>query len=413
MRTSVLVAVVDVDDMLDPWCINFEHGFLEAEDREMLLRHDCVWILGRCFKSNDFERISKDLYSKTWFTYRKNFTPIGGTGPTTDQGWGCMLRCGQMLLAQAMINRHLGRDWCLDVFHKEPKYYKILSMFQDNKNACYSIHQIAKMGETEGKAIGEWFGPSTIAHVMKKLAVHDEWSSLAVHVAMDNIIFLDDVMRTCLSFASRQDGTADGHLNPNNKMGNNELPENGSSSVHDSVPVVEWRPLLLLIPLRLGLTQLNSCYIPALLELFTSPNSLGMLGGRPNHALYFIGHFGENLLYLDPHQCQSVADLNVDRDLLDDSSYHTLAILHMPIEDIDPSVALAFFFATENEFNNFCDTVRTLHAKMPCTMFEIMPSRPDNWPPFVPYGEDSSAKTSDFLVLDNTAESDDDFEVLN
>ena len=39
-----------------------------------------------------------------------NFVVIGGTGPTSDSGWGCMLRCGQMMLAQAMIIRHLGKS---------------------------------------------------------------------------------------------------------------------------------------------------------------------------------------------------------------------------------------------------------------------------------------------------------------
>ena len=30
---------------------------------------------------------------------------------TSDRGWGCMLRCGQMVVAQALINQHLGKSF--------------------------------------------------------------------------------------------------------------------------------------------------------------------------------------------------------------------------------------------------------------------------------------------------------------
>lgn len=70
-----------------------------------------------------------DVRSRLWFTYRKNFKPIseymlspsppslpppppyvaGGTNITGDQGWGCTLRCGQMVMGNTLLLKHLGR----------------------------------------------------------------------------------------------------------------------------------------------------------------------------------------------------------------------------------------------------------------------------------------------------------------
>lgn len=56
----------------------------------------------------DLELIRQDIQSRLWFSYRKGFVPIGDSGLTSDKGWGCMLRCGQMLIAQALLFLHLG-----------------------------------------------------------------------------------------------------------------------------------------------------------------------------------------------------------------------------------------------------------------------------------------------------------------
>lgn len=43
-----------------------------------------------------------------WITYRYDFPPIPGTTFTSDAGWGCMIRSGQMLTATAMVATLLG-----------------------------------------------------------------------------------------------------------------------------------------------------------------------------------------------------------------------------------------------------------------------------------------------------------------
>uniref|UniRef100_A0A8C5L655 Cysteine protease n=3 Tax=Jaculus jaculus TaxID=51337 RepID=A0A8C5L655_JACJA len=122
-----------------------------------------VWILGRKYSiCTEKHEILSDVASRFWFTYRRNFPAIGGTGPTSDTGWGCMLRCGQMIFAQALVCQHLGRDWRWAQRKRQPdSYFSVLNAFLDRKDSYYSIHQIAQMGVGEGKSIGQWYGPNT------------------------------------------------------------------------------------------------------------------------------------------------------------------------------------------------------------------------------------------------------------
>lgn len=89
-------------------------GYLQQEPED--IPRTCtgpVWILGSRYDDpgSQLEDIRSDVQSRLWFTYRRCFTPVGSPQLTSDKGWGCMLRCGQMILAETLLQLHKGRSW--------------------------------------------------------------------------------------------------------------------------------------------------------------------------------------------------------------------------------------------------------------------------------------------------------------
>uniref|UniRef100_A0A0K0F5G6 Cysteine protease n=1 Tax=Strongyloides venezuelensis TaxID=75913 RepID=A0A0K0F5G6_STRVS len=396
---------------------------VDFEEIDLVEKANEVVILGKKFTKEDgvfnylcYQKVKEFVRSRLWMTYRKDFTKIGGTGPSSDQGWGCMLRCGQMLLAQAIVDIKLGKDWIWDpnTSANDQNYIKILNLFQDDKTSNYSIHQIAQMGVSEGKNVGEWLGPNTVSQVLKKLVFYDDWSNIRVHVAMDNVLIHDDVKK--VATVQRDDQN-------------------------------EWKNLLIIIPLRLGLTSINRDYIPAIKMFYELKQCAGIIGGRPNRALYFIGMADEEMLYLDPHICQPVIDINEQMEavdvkdngslnekfdendgvkvdieeptssslLINDASFHCDCVAHMDYEQMDPSLALAFVCKDKPDYDDLTKNLETvLKASLP-PLFEMLSERPKGWPKFVPYtGVESSFNFKEYTDFgDPNMDSDDEFEVLS
>ncbi|KAK7931937.1 hypothetical protein PG985_002649 [Apiospora marii] len=147
-----------------------------------------------------------DFESRLWMTYRSEFEPIAkshdpkalaalsfsmrikaqlsdATGFASDSGWGCMIRSGQSLLANAMAIQRLGRDWRTKTRDAEEK--EIVKLFADDARAPYSLHNFVRHGATAcGKYPGEWFGPSATARCIQALTNENE-SSLRVYSTGD------------------------------------------------------------------------------------------------------------------------------------------------------------------------------------------------------------------------------------
>ncbi|KAG0064188.1 Cysteine protease atg4b [Linnemannia elongata] len=295
-----------------------------------------------------------DFQSRLWFTYRKDLARIEPSFYTCDSGWGCMMRTGQSLLAQAFVQVLMGREWRVH-HHDQPqptqrrqgrRYKEIVSWFVDEAHRPYSIHRIAKQGLALDKRIGEWFGPSTVAHALKRLTKSHYDCPLKVIVPMDGTVRVSAVLRAASSHhTSHLSTTAASSTSPS------PSPDPILRPTPTPLQTQAWRPVLLLIPNRYGLDKVTGKYIANLKQLFRMPQFLGIAGGRPNRSLYFVASQGDELFYYDPHFVkQRVTPEELGSCPM--PSFHCPVVRTMHISELDPSMLLGFLIQSRDELDD-------------------------------------------------------------
>ncbi|XP_059655359.1 cysteine protease ATG4-like isoform X2 [Cornus florida] len=212
-----------------------------------------IWLLGVCYKISQEESTGdseytdglaafvEDFSSRILMTYRKGFDAIGDSKYTSDVGWGCMLRSSQMLIAQALLFHRLGRSW-RESLHKplDRGYFEILHLFGDSEASAFSIHNLLQAGKAYDLAAGSWVGPyamcrtwETLVRCKREETELDQSLPMAVYVVSGHedgerggapVVYIDDASRHCFEFSRGQ---------------------------------VDWTPILLLVPLVLGLNKIN------------------------------------------------------------------------------------------------------------------------------------------------------------
>ncbi|KAJ4387977.1 Cysteine protease atg4 [Gnomoniopsis smithogilvyi] len=313
-----------------------------------------------------------DFESRIWMTYRSAFPPIARSadpsavtslsfamrlkaladpqgGFSSDSGWGCMIRSGQSLLANALIIRQLGRDWRRGAAVEQER--KILARFADDPRAPYSLHNFVRHGAVAcGKYPGEWFGPSATARCIQALTNSNE-SSLRVYSTGD----LPDVYEDSFMAVAKPDGET-------------------------------FHPTLILVGTRLGIDKINQVYWEALTATLQMPQSVGIAGGRPSASHYFIGaqragddhEPGSYLFYLDPHNTRSALPFHEDvaqYSKEDIDSCHTRRLRRLHVREMDPSMLIGFLIKDEDDWDNWKDSVKFVQGKAIVNVSDYDPAR--------------------------------------
>jgi cysteine protease ATG4 len=307
-----------------------------------------------------------DFESRIWLTYRSNFLPIpksadpsatsgmslglrlksqlaGPVGFTSDTGWGCMIRSGQSILANSLALLYFGRDWrrpAVDpstadesITNTDLEEKRLLSLFADHPSAPFSIHNFVAHGATAcGTHPGQWFGPSATAACIQALASAHEASNLRVYVTGDGPNIYSDAL---LKVARRGSDT--------------------------------FLPTLLLVGTRLGIDRITPVYRDALAAALKMPQSVGIAGGRPSSSHYFVGvQDTTSFFYLDPHTTRPALAYHEDPAQYteaDVATCHTRRLRRCGVEEMDPSMLIAFLFRNEQDWEDWRRTVAEAPGK--------------------------------------------------
>lgn len=310
-----------------------------------------VWILGEKYEAPrgaDDKQLQEqvmtsfllDYASRLWMTYRRDFPPVGASGLTSDAGWGCTLRSGQMLLAQVLLHHIYGRQWRRSSLDMTPEQHtelaQLLGWFWDSPAAehPFSLHNLIAGGRKNGIVAGEWLGPWTLCHTLRKIVNLVSPAGLQVHLANTPggsapVLYTASVENI---FSSRGGAEA-------------------------CAPPIQ-QGVLLLVPLGLGIGKVNPRYVPQLQAVLQWPQSAGIVGGRPSSSLYFVGCQEGQVIYLDPHEVQETGGAPEDVA----HTYFCNKPRMMPIASIDPSLAIAFYCRSLDSFEDLTTRLKALEG---------------------------------------------------
>lgn len=243
---------------------------------------------------------------------------------------------------------------------------RVLELFDDDKRgrpeAPFSIQNIVELGlEDHQRLPGEWYGVHTVNEILKKLsALHN--TEVAICSFRDGEIVTQEVLEAamgevpeiqeendeaaCFKFEEIKDVNEDeDNFDFDVQRGKDDSMVRKTTT--DTLRQAFKRPVLIMVSIQLGLNEIEPAYYPVLAAIFKMKHSIGAVGGRPRHSLYFTGIQYENeesgrLIYLDPHFVQQkVCNLEVEH-TSDRWKFHSQYARMIEMKQLDPSLSFGF-----------------------------------------------------------------------
>ena len=273
---------------------------------------------------------------------------------TSDCGWGCMLRCCQMMLSNALIKLRINelKEKNKEINIKQIKqeniylfYDKFISIenIHINKNLFEIYRNILKRKVTAIEII-----PPYSIYILTLLGkcpniFTSDLNMIKTIIKINKILFNESI--TMIHF----NGTVNKQTIFQNFCEKCESSIDNDCLIYNKEKYKYKKKGIIFISLRLGLYKIESCFLEMIPKLFINlHNNIGFVSGKKKRAFYFIGLNDKKLIFADPHFNQ-----NLETDENNFPSYSINELFLTSIKELSSELTVGVFISSKNDLEQF------------------------------------------------------------
>lgn len=282
---------------------------------------------------------------------------------TSDCGWGCMVRCCQMMLSRAFIKLKLNilnksqkkikNDFGLElkkikeetIFYFYDKFIEI-----ENLHVNREIFEIYKNILKKKVNIVELIPPYSI-YILTYLGncpniFTSDHNMVEVMIKINKALFNDEIAMLHFTSCVCKKKVVENLCKKNN---DNNLNTNDEFIIYNNDKYFFKKNGIIFISLRLGLQKIEKIYTEMIPKLFSNlHNNIGFVSGKKNRAYYFIGLKDKKLIFADPHLNQ-----NIEIDLINFPTYSFNELYLMPIKEMSSELTFGVVLSSIKDLELF------------------------------------------------------------
>ena len=290
--------------------------------------------------------------------FNTKFLPGGKNDYTSDCGWGCMLRCCQMMLSRAFIKlkiNEVNKEINKEINMKQIKQ-EILYLFYDKFITIENIHVNKQLFEIYKNILRKKVNvleiiPPYSIYVLTLLGncpkvFTSDHNMIKTMIKINKILFNESLAMIHFNGSVDKKKVLEDFCE---KIESNDISSTGDYILYNNEKYKYKKNGIVFISLRLGLQKIETCFIEMIPKLFYNlHNNIGFVSGKKKRAYYFIGLKDKKLIFADPHFNQ-----NSETDEKNFPSYSVNDLFLISVKELSSELTVGVAISSQKDLEQF------------------------------------------------------------